>query len=182
MKKIFTLFILTSLTIGLTSCWEEKKTGNSEMQEMTQNPCLTETGSSPAWVNVFGSLIQQAIDRSTQSWYTQVEEIYESWTTQEFTIDIGSWIPKYQKLQEEFNDIYAWKEIWSPEIQKVEKEYQMAMKDVLNGSNRNITEILIKRNVLLNALYTSNEYLEYLKSKKEALNTINEAIKSELKQ
>jgi hypothetical protein len=58
----------------------------------------------------------------------------------------------------------------------------MAMKDVLNGSNRNITEILIKRNVLLNALYTSNEYLEYLKSKKEALNTINEAIKSELKQ
>ncbi len=34
--------------------------------------------------------------------------------------------------------------------------------------------------MLLNTLYTSNEYLEYLKSKKEALNKINEEIKTEL--
>ncbi|MBP9780119.1 hypothetical protein KBD33_05885 [Candidatus Gracilibacteria bacterium] len=180
MKKIFVLIILISFTIGLTSCGGEKSIRHTEIQEVTKNPCLSETGGATAGGNTFETLIQQAIDRSTQSGYTKVEEISESGTTQEFTIDIGSGIPRYQKLQEEFNEIYAGKEIWSPEIQKLEKEYQMGMKDVLNGGNRNITEILIKRNMLLNTLYTSNEYLEYLKSKKEALNKINEEIKTEL--
>lgn len=90
--------------------------------------------------------------------------------------------PEFKKLQQEQIDIYQWKEIWTPEIKKINIEFTEIIASMIiintggliqSGSTNTLTEISNKKNIIMKDFFASKAYEDYLTSKEETLKQIN---------
>ncbi|NRH21301.1 hypothetical protein HOO68_04625 [Candidatus Gracilibacteria bacterium] len=90
--------------------------------------------------------------------------------------------PEFKKLQQEQIDIYQGKEIWTPEIKKINIEFTEIIASMIiintggliqSGSTNTLTEISNKKNIIMKDFFASKAYEDYLTSKEETLKQIN---------
>lgn len=179
--KHFTLCF--ALVVFLTSCWNNQEVITSSSIDETKNNIATQERvlsdnsdtSRLAWsdtIQASESIRTTVINPESHPKFALLKKDQNLLATTLIKLQD----PTYQNLIKERVSIVEWKEIWTPEIIKIDTEFHDAILNKWASNSWNtwvFVEILKKKNDLVSALRTTQEYRNYMQTHSGKLHEID---------